>query len=526
MKQVVHAPSFLTQYQQWWAKSKPIGVADVEFAVLILRICSYATQFLPSPTHTIDQICGRPLSEIRNTCSDVAYSLAKLCEGLDWKGSIFRVQHIIFAALTVSCEGRTDQFWEVIASASRAAQKAGIHTDTDTASKKSRVPQNDSTQELDKEVRRRVLCSLYVLDRYAKDQHDLGQTLIPHNSHLSRQLDRVPFLPDHLVDNSPPRLRLIPDIGNMSAEIDTNAPDIFTERLMQVQLGQFWRRIGPRRNCDYDPTQSEQRYEKLCAEYLPSLHTAFAIDCPDTTWDNALPKLPMQRQLLRIAIFDSVCWNFRPLLSLKPDQIAELAPYKQVLLQSQKRRLGMAAVKVLEAVTALHSMFGGSYTRFAAIIFNTFEAAVLLLCLCCHADFPFDQGDEHTNVLGIKAKLTYKKAMQVAEQAIGRLQLLAELSDMAATGLGVAAQLYAIAAKAKKSPDSVAPESSTNTPFWQLPCSADRGTDNGLDPHSSLGQADPVLLSDIFSWAAQGDSYSKLSSSSYEFPMSWEGPVL
>lgn len=80
----------------------------------------------------------------------------------------------------------------------------------------------------------------------------------------------------------------------MSADIDTNAPDVFTERLMQAQLGQFWRRIGPRLNCDYDPTESQQRYEKLCLEYLPSLHTAFAIDRPDMTWDNVLPKLPMQ----------------------------------------------------------------------------------------------------------------------------------------------------------------------------------------------------------------------------------------
>lgn len=176
----------------------------------------------------------------------------------------------------------------------------------------------------------------------------------------------------------------------MSADIDTNAPDVFTERLMQAQLGQFWRRIGPRLNCDYDPTESQQRYEKLCLEYLPSLHTAFAIDRPDMTWDNVLPKLPMQRQLLDIAIFDSVCWNFRSLSLLKPHQILELAPYKQVLLQSQKRRLDMAPVEELESATAFHSIFGGSYTRFAVIIFNTFEAAVLLLCRCCHVNSPFD----------------------------------------------------------------------------------------------------------------------------------------
>jgi hypothetical protein len=164
MKQIVHAPRFLTHYHEWWKNSKPSLVADVEFATLILRVCSYATQFLPSPLHAIDQICGRPLSDIRNTCSSIGDNLVKLCETLDWKGSLFRVQHLIFAALQISCEGRTDQFWEGIASASRAAQKAGIHTDT-TLFEESLVPQNDTSKELDKEARRRTFCSLYVLDR-------------------------------------------------------------------------------------------------------------------------------------------------------------------------------------------------------------------------------------------------------------------------------------------------------------------------------------------------------------------------
>lgn len=164
MKQIVHVPRFLTYYHQWWEHSKPSLVADVEFATLILRICSYATQFLPSPTHTIDQIFGQPLSDIRNACSSIGDNLAKLCETLDWKGSLFRVQHILFAALQISCEGRTDQFWEGIASASRAAQKAGIHTDN-TTFEENLALHNDTGKELDKETRRRTFCSLYVLDR-------------------------------------------------------------------------------------------------------------------------------------------------------------------------------------------------------------------------------------------------------------------------------------------------------------------------------------------------------------------------
>ncbi|KZN83794.1 hypothetical protein EN45_109020 [Penicillium chrysogenum] len=387
MKQVIHVPSFLANYQLWWAKDKIVEIADVEFAALIARICSYATQFLPSPSHTVDQIRGRSLADIRDTCSNIGNKLATACETLDWKGTLVRVQHIIFAALKVSCEGRTSQFWEGIGSACRAAQKAGIHTDT--TGLESQLAK-DSAQELERDVQRRTFCSLYVLD-----------------SHLSRQLDRIPFLSNHLIEETLPRLRLIPDIGNIPTETATRAPDIFTERLMQVQLGLFWRGLGLQRTCEFDPTESERIYEKFNSEYLNNLHPAFAIAHPDTTLDKALPKLPMQRQLLYIAIFDSICWNFRPLLLLKPDQVASLAPYKKVLLRSQKRRL----------------------------------------------------------------------AMQAVEQAIHRLQMLADLSDMAASGARVATLLFA---------RSVQPKQSSSPPALTLSVSGSLGPSQFPTPIESF----------------------------------------
>jgi len=158
MKQLVHAPSFLIHYQQWWSKNGPLTIGEIEFAVLILRISSYAAQFLPSPSHTIDRIGGLCLPDIRNTCNEVSDELAKPCVTLDWKGSLVRVQHLLFAALRSSCEGRTDQLWEGTAAACQAAQKAGIHRDSSD-------PGNHSW-ELEKEIRRRVFCSLYILDRY------------------------------------------------------------------------------------------------------------------------------------------------------------------------------------------------------------------------------------------------------------------------------------------------------------------------------------------------------------------------
>ena len=157
MEQFVHTPGFLMHYEQWWLKDRPLSIADIEFAILILRICLYAAQCLPSPSHTIDRISALTLPGIRNVCTEVGNSLAKACVALDWKGSLVRVQHLLLAAIKSSSEGRTDQFWEGIASASQAAQKAGIQRDSSD-------PGNYSW-ELEKEVRRRVFCSLYILDR-------------------------------------------------------------------------------------------------------------------------------------------------------------------------------------------------------------------------------------------------------------------------------------------------------------------------------------------------------------------------
>ncbi|EER44914.1 conserved hypothetical protein [Histoplasma capsulatum H143] len=510
MKQVIHSPSFLADYQQWWAKwDNPMAVSDVEFATLIVRICCYATQFLPSPSHIVDQIYGRSLADIRGTCCDIGENLAKACEMLDGKGSLFRVQHLLFAALKLSCEGGTAPFWEGVASASRAAQKAGIHREATNCRRLPPLLQENGAQELEKEARRRTFCSLYALD-----------------SHLARQLDRIPFLPDNSVVEILPRLRLIADIGDSPSDIDGSAPDIFTERLMEVQLARFCRSLNLKQNSKYDPTESEHRYERLCAEYLPSVHAAFAIDKPDMTWDEALPKLPMQRQLFYIAIFDSVCWNFRPLLLLKPNDVASLPPYKRVLLQSQKLRLGLAALKELEAVTALHLMFGGSYTRFGAIIFNTFEAAVLLLCLCTHADFPFDQGDENTDILGMKVKLSRKRAMQAAELAINRLQMLAEFNDMAASGARVAAQLFARAFWAKQSanPNSDSRAVSDTPSLW---APLDSATMESIDDDipgqwQSLGQKDFVLTPEMFlSMVQQNTPSPNGQEAPIEIPLLW-----
>ena len=111
---------------------------------------------------------------------------------------------------------------------------------------------------------------------------------------------------------------------------------------------------------------------------------------PDKQWDERLPTLPMQRQLLHMAIFESLCWNFRPTLLQGLDQLKHLPVYKQILVSHNKRAVSVAALKLLEGASTLHMMMGGSHTRYAGIIIPAFEAAVPLLCLCADDTFPED----------------------------------------------------------------------------------------------------------------------------------------
>lgn len=417
--QLIYPPWFLGQYQRWWSLDKPSSVADIEFSILILRICCYATQFLPSPTYTIDSIKGVSLADIRKSCEEASDALAPICIRLDPRGSLIRVQHIAFSGLASISVSRMNAFWESLSCATRVAQKIGLHLGTVT------WPSN--MDELEKEMKRQTYCNLYIWD-----------------SCLSQRLDRVPFLPDSLSEDIMPQMNLLPDI-----DLGADAPGVFTERVLQAQLARFWRSHNPDKGSEYDPIAAEERYETFCATFLQTIPPAFSLQ-PDKQWDERLPALPMQRQLLHMAIFEYICWNFRSTLLQKLENVKMLPEYKQILILHNKRSLAVAALSLLEGVLTLHMMMGGSHTRFAGIIVPIFEASVPLLCLCADKSFPGDTIESRlhmvkTDPLGVStSNVTRTECIQAARNALNCLQTLAEVSSMAEAGARTLARLIGI----------------------------------------------------------------------------------
>ncbi|KAL3485014.1 hypothetical protein BJX62DRAFT_243345 [Aspergillus germanicus] len=89
--QLLHPPRFLLQYEQWQAAWEPnrrsIPVSDLEFTVLVLRVCTLTLHFLPSPTRlsrSLDRVpfldlkfCTTSLPRMQLTSSHLGSFLAE-----------------------------------------------------------------------------------------------------------------------------------------------------------------------------------------------------------------------------------------------------------------------------------------------------------------------------------------------------------------------------------------------------------------------------------------------------------------
>ncbi|KAI0425449.1 hypothetical protein F5Y09DRAFT_321765 [Xylaria sp. FL1042] len=481
MYQLICPPSFLLSYESWWTQKETynsittsLNVADIDFAALILYTSTVAAQHLPSPTHLIDEVRGMHLSEVREVCTTLAESLSVIAAAIDPRGSLFRVQHMCLAGVNSAYEGRMSDSWTMLNQATHLVHGLGYHRDPLTTGGK-------NFDELEREMRRRLFCNLYLWDGL-----------------LSRQLDRIPCFHGSIPDECFPKMRLVADTKS-----PLDGPDLFTERVLQARLVAFWktsRMTDGVEKSGYDAIEAEETYKRLHREFIDTLPAIFSFHDPDCTSDQAIPYLPMQRHLLYITTFESICHHFRPLLLLSPTDIQNLPPYKRVLISSQSRTLAHAALSVLKAALKLHDLQGGSHTRSTNVIFPMFEASVLILCLCIHGDrlgmYEVQNHEPQTSLvddsrLGLNVAVGRMHCIQTAQAALDRLQRMGEVSVMAEVSAKTLSQLIEQLDPATTNPpDHTRQEITTSLglePTWLDSFSSNSSSTAIASPEQTLG---------------------------------------
>ncbi|KAF2753059.1 hypothetical protein EJ05DRAFT_542249 [Pseudovirgaria hyperparasitica] len=351
--EMIHPTLFLNKYEQWWKSVPGSSVDSLDFGILILRICAYSAQFIPSGTHSGDTIRNVPVNTVRQHCDKLATRLWRLVEQIEGPKSLTCVHHLFYHACYMQNEGSMRDAWYILGNAIRVTQDLGMHLEEPL---RSQTPLND----LEKDMRRRAFWNLYIWDRF-----------------LSLVLDRSPCIPEeHYCSVDLPKMRIL-----SGAQQNTNAPDVFTERILQAKLSKLWFSLVPANRAKpdiYDPSVAEEVYEKLCREFVAELPLVFSLQSPDTQWDQQIPMLARQRQTLKISVFVILCQLFQPLLHLSTEQIQTMPHYKRDLITTHRNHLVTSCVSLLEGVSQLHDLMGNTPARFHLLSFFSFEPAMLL----------------------------------------------------------------------------------------------------------------------------------------------------
>ena len=85
------------------------------------------------------------LADIRRACDDIANNLTVTCARLDARGSLLRVQHLAYAGLISTCEGKLSASREMLSCTIRVAQRVGVHSDRDLDARYGRVREGNAT---------------------------------------------------------------------------------------------------------------------------------------------------------------------------------------------------------------------------------------------------------------------------------------------------------------------------------------------------------------------------------------------
>ena len=191
---------------------------------------------------------------------------------------------------------------------------------------------------------------------------------------MSIILGRWPLIPDQHCTVSLPHDM----IGSTTS--DANAPNVFCERRLQIELTKIACDLLTYKDGKHstDLTVVDRHIERLKVELIDKLPPAFRICDPDRKWDEELPNLECQREMFRISVFATICSLLRPIIVMTASQARTLSPSDRNLVAKHRTSLVDAVIEVLDSMGRLRMLMGGKHNRFFLLGFFTLEPAALL----------------------------------------------------------------------------------------------------------------------------------------------------
>ena len=148
----IYPQTFLERYNSWWSQPDYHGEEDIQFGVLILRICVNSLEFLPHPKWPTQGVLDAQCDILESRCNAAA---CKLDSYQPRKPSLIRVQQLILYIATLVNAGNTKDSHAMLAETVKEAQEINLSLEEKWG----------PMSEFDKETRRKAFWNVYVWDR-------------------------------------------------------------------------------------------------------------------------------------------------------------------------------------------------------------------------------------------------------------------------------------------------------------------------------------------------------------------------
>lgn len=160
--EMIYPPSFHSRYNEWWAFQENLegilegGMSDedVDFGILILRLCLLSVQCLPHSRYPTSRILEVSLDHLEECFYSMANEIEKT-QPSERKPTLVTVQQRFYHVCYLRNYARIRECWAALSVTVKDAHEMGLHL------KDPGVPLSNMSMEL----RRRTFWNLYVVDR-------------------------------------------------------------------------------------------------------------------------------------------------------------------------------------------------------------------------------------------------------------------------------------------------------------------------------------------------------------------------
>ncbi|OJD23151.1 hypothetical protein ACJ73_05496 [Blastomyces percursus] len=348
--EMIYPPTFMERYTSWWLQQVYQESEDIQFGILVLRLCLCSIQLLPHPNYPHERTIQSTMNELETRCQNAASILDSFRPRYS---SLTTIQHMFHYATYLTNESKFRESWIVLADIIKEAHILELHLEHPRM----------KVSEFEMEMRKRVFGTIYMWDKW-----------------MSILQGHWPLIPETYCCIKLPRdaLPAVPSVPG--------APTPFTNRIIQMRLMMMLnsRKTPEEQPRVLSPTSISTVAESIETEIIATLPPPYRLSDYDGQFDNILPCIPLKRIGLRVAILGTLTTVHRPYTGmLHEPNFTNLSSVKEqkAAFRLQKKLIEYTT-DTIRSIIRFAEMLLGSCKKYFLLSLVALEASVVLgLCV-------------------------------------------------------------------------------------------------------------------------------------------------